>query len=88
VTQRAGRCARVISLWFVVLFARTAIAQGIAKPSIGKRAADELKEFLLIAAYLYICFTALAYLKAAILRAQGVEFAPFVVKDAGGQKLA
>jgi hypothetical protein len=51
--------------------------EGIAKPSIAKRAAEELKEFLLIAAYLYICFTALAYLKAAILQAQGVEFAPF-----------
>jgi hypothetical protein len=51
--------------------------EGIAKPSIVKRAADELKEFLLIVAYLYICFTALAYLKAAILQAHGIEFAPF-----------
>ena len=35
-----------------------------AKASIRTRAADELKEFLIIAAYLYVCFTALAYLKA------------------------
>jgi hypothetical protein len=47
------------------------------KVSIGKRAAHELKEFLIIAAYFYVCFTALAYLKAAILEAQGVVFAPF-----------
>jgi hypothetical protein len=45
--------------------------------SIGKRAAHELKQFLIIAAYLYICFTALAYLKAAILQAHGIAFAPF-----------
>jgi hypothetical protein len=51
--------------------------ESIAKPSVVKRATDELKEFLLIAAYLYICFTALAYLKAAILQAHGIEFAPF-----------
>src|SRR5215471_8176110 len=48
-----------------------------AKISIGKRAAHELKEFLIIATYLYVCFSALAYLKAAILEAQGVVFAPF-----------
>jgi hypothetical protein len=48
-----------------------------AKTSIGKRVARELKEFLTIAAYFYVCFTALAYLKAAILQAQGIAFAPF-----------
>ena len=48
-----------------------------AKASIGKRAAHELKELLIIAAYFYVCFTALAYLKAAILEAEGVVFAPF-----------
>ncbi len=47
------------------------------KPSIGQRAAHELKEFLIIAAYFYVCFTALAYLKAAILQAHGIAFAPF-----------
>lgn len=47
------------------------------KASIGKRAVHELKEFLIIAAYLYVCFTALAYLKAAILQAHGIAFAPF-----------
>ena len=48
-----------------------------AKASLRKRAADELREFLIIAAYLYVCFTALAYFKAAILQAHGVSFAPF-----------
>ncbi len=47
------------------------------KVSISQRAAHELKEFLIIAAYLYVCFTALAYLKAAILQAHGIAFAPF-----------
>lgn len=47
------------------------------KPSIGARLTTELKEFAVIAAYLCICFTALSYLKAAILRAHGVDFAPF-----------
>ena len=42
-----------------------------------ERIRDELREFLIIAAYLYVCFTALAYLKAAILQAHGVVFAPF-----------
>jgi hypothetical protein len=48
-----------------------------ARASIGKRAIHELKQFLIIAVYLYVCFTALAYLKAAILQAHGVAFAPF-----------
>ena len=47
------------------------------KVSIGKRAADELKEFAVIAAYLYVCFTAILYLKASILKAHGIAFAPF-----------
>jgi hypothetical protein len=48
-----------------------------ARLPIVKRASDELKEFLLVALYLYVCFTALMYFKAAILQAHGVDFAPF-----------
>ena len=48
-----------------------------APVSIRKRALDELKEFFVIAAYLYICFTAILYMKASILKAHGIEFAPF-----------
>jgi hypothetical protein len=47
------------------------------KASIGQRVAHEFKQFLIIAAYLYVCFTAIAYLKSAILQAQGITFAPF-----------
>jgi hypothetical protein len=48
-----------------------------AKASIGQRAVHELKEFVIIATYFLVCFTALAYLKAAILEAEGIVFAPF-----------
>jgi hypothetical protein len=48
-----------------------------AKTSLRQWAADELREFLIIATYLYVCFTALAYFKAAILQAHGVSFASF-----------
>src|SRR5579872_2049609 len=47
-----------------------------AKPSLRERAIDELKEFLVIALYLFVCFAALLYLKAAILRAEGISFTP------------
>jgi len=42
-----------------------------------KRVTDELKEFTVIAVYLYICFTAILYLKASILKAHNIEYAPF-----------
>lgn len=48
-----------------------------SKTPISKRITDELKEFVIVAAYLYVCFTALAYLKAAILQAHGIVYAPF-----------
>jgi hypothetical protein len=48
-----------------------------AKIPLKKRAAHELREFCVVAGYLLICFMALAYLKAAILRAHGIPFAPF-----------
>jgi hypothetical protein len=48
-----------------------------SKVSIGKRATDELKEFAIIAAYLYVCFAAIIYLKVSILKAHGIEFASF-----------
>jgi hypothetical protein len=47
------------------------------KPSLRERAAGEFKEFCVVAVYFYICFTALAYLKFAILQAHGIAFAPF-----------
>jgi hypothetical protein len=48
-----------------------------AKPSLRDRAKRELIEYAAIAAYLYICFGALALYKAAILRGEGISFAPY-----------
>jgi hypothetical protein len=48
-----------------------------AKLSAKERVAAELREFAVVAIYLWVCFTALAYLKFAILEAHGVAFAPF-----------
>jgi len=48
-----------------------------SKVSIGKRLTDELKEIAIIAAYLYVCFAAILYLKFSILKAHGIEFALF-----------
>lgn len=45
--------------------------------SFSKRVTDDLIEFAVIAAYLYICLTALLFLKASILKAEGIPFAPF-----------
>ena len=50
---------------------------GPSKASLRERAIHELKEFVIIAAYLFVCFAAVAYFKASILKAQGVSFAPF-----------
>ncbi len=48
-----------------------------SKTSFGEKITTEFREFLIVAAYLYICFTALAYLKASILHAQGIDFTPW-----------
>jgi hypothetical protein len=48
-----------------------------AKTPFRERAVGEVREFAIVAAYLYICFTSLAYLKFAILQAHGIAFAPF-----------
>jgi len=45
--------------------------------TIVSRISDELREFAIVSLYLYVCFTALAYLKFAILQAHGIPFAPF-----------
>jgi hypothetical protein len=46
------------------------------RPSVREKIIDELKELAVIAAYLYVCFAALIQLKAAILRAEDVPYAP------------
>ena len=47
------------------------------KASLRERAVGEIREFTVIAVYLWVCFTSLAYLKFAILEAHGIAFAPF-----------
>ena len=47
------------------------------KPVLRERLKTELREFAILAAYLYVAFTALAAFKAAILRAEGISFAPW-----------
>ena len=46
-----------------------------SKASFREKAGEELKEFIVLTAYLYVCFAALIYFKAAILQAQGVSYA-------------
>jgi hypothetical protein len=50
---------------------------GPSKASLAQRISDELKEFAVTAAYLCVCFTAIAYFKFAVLQAHDITFAPF-----------
>jgi hypothetical protein len=50
-----------------------------AKLSIGARVVAELREFAVLAAYLYVCFAAIVYYKAAILHDEGISFAPWMI---------
>jgi hypothetical protein len=45
--------------------------------TVSQKAGHELREFLLLATYLYVCFGALLFYKMAILQAEGVSFSPF-----------
>jgi len=42
-----------------------------------QRLRHELFEYLVISAYLYVCFGSLTFYKAAVLHSDGIEFAPF-----------
>ncbi|MGO8912337.1 MAG: DUF4339 domain-containing protein [Bradyrhizobium sp.] len=42
-----------------------------------QRLRHELSEYLIISAYLYVCFGSLTFYKAAILHSDGIAFAPF-----------
>jgi phosphatidylserine synthase len=53
---------------------------GSKKPSamtIGEKMGHEVRQFGLIAGYLYVCFGALILYKMAILRGQGIGYAPY-----------
>src|SRR5262249_50021312 len=49
-----------------------------SKAAVRERAENEMKEYAVITAYLFIVFAAVSYFKFAILKAQGVEWAPWV----------
>lgn len=53
------------------------MANDANRETLRQRIGDELQQFSIIAAYLYVCFTAVVYLKAAILEAHGIAFASF-----------
>ncbi len=50
---------------------------GEHKPPLMQRLRRELSEYLVISVYLFVCFGALLFYKAAILHSDGIEFAPF-----------
>jgi Na+-transporting NADH:ubiquinone oxidoreductase subunit NqrD len=47
--------------------------------TLAERARHELVQYLIISAYLYVCFGAILLYKAAILHSEGIQFAPFGV---------
>jgi hypothetical protein len=49
----------------------------IAKSTLRQRAAHELKEFAILAVYLYITLGAVIAMKTAVLHTEGIEFAPW-----------
>jgi GYF domain 2 len=53
------------------------VAPAAPKPTLLQRLRHELSEYLIISAYLYVCFGSLTFYKAAILHSEGIEFAPF-----------
>ena len=53
------------------------ITETTAKPSAHQRAFHELKELVFITLYLYITIGAVILMKTAVLRTQGIEFAPW-----------
>ena len=56
-----------------------------AKATLHQRAIHELKEFVILAVYLYITIGAVVLMKTAVLHTEGIEFAPWgiaVVKAA------
>ena len=55
--------------------AETNAALELDRPTLARRARNELIEYLAIAAYLAVCFGALLFYKATILESEGIGFA-------------
>jgi hypothetical protein len=50
-----------------------------SKATFREHAIEELREFTILTAYLYVCFAAVIYFKAAVLHTQGIAYAPLGV---------
>ena len=48
----------------------------MSEPSLKERAREELRNYAIVAAYLYVCFGAILLYKTALLREEGVAFLP------------
>lgn len=47
-----------------------------SKPTVGERAREEFRKYLLVSVYLWVCFAVLTLYKAAALEAEGIDWAP------------
>jgi hypothetical protein len=50
-----------------------------SKPRITHRIAHELKQYVAVSLYLYVCFGAILLYRAAVLHAQGIDYLPYGV---------
>ena len=50
-----------------------------SKATFREHAIEKLREFTILTAYLYVCFAAVIYFKAAVLHTQGIAYAPLGV---------
>ena len=46
------------------------------KPTVGERAREEFRKYLLVSLYLWVCFAVITLYKAAALEAEGIDLAP------------
>jgi hypothetical protein len=75
-----GKVGRFKSEWWFTMAEynqpnTSAESQIKSKASLREKAAEELREFVVLTAYLYICFAAVIYFKAAVLQAHDIAYA-------------
>lgn len=70
---------RTVSRPAAATFERSIVAnpEAAKHAPLPQRLRYELFEYLVISAYLYVCFASLNFYKAALLRSDGIEYAPF-----------
>jgi hypothetical protein len=68
----------LISLYASCVLSETTMESGIHfNVPFREKVTEELREFSVLTVNLYVCFAALLYMKAAILQAEGIAYAPF-----------